>query len=186
MLNKRSVFIFYTILIFLSFKNTFALNTIAEQAILFDMETNSVIFEKNSEDLMSPSSMSKLMTIYYIFKKIESGEVSLQDKFKVSKKAWKKGGSRMFINLNSLVTIDDLLKGIIVQSGNDACIALAEGIAGTEEEFAILMTAKAKEIGTENTNFANSSGINNPDNYSTVRDILIMSKYLIEKLLSII
>jgi len=176
MLNKHLVFISYTlILIFLSFKNTFALNTIAEQAILFDMETNSVIFEKNSEDLMSPSSMSKLMTIYYIFKKIESGEVSLQDKFKVSKKAWKKGGSRMFINLNSLVTIDDLLKGIIVQSGNDACIAIAEGFSGSEELFAEELNDLAREIGLTNSNFKNSTGWPDPDHLMTSKDLLTLS-----------
>ena len=176
MLNKHSVFISYTlILIFLLFKNTFALNTIAEQAILFDMETNSVIFEKNSEDLMSPSSMSKLMTIYYIFKKIESGEVSLQDKFKVSKKAWKKGGSRMFIDLNSLVTIDDLLKGIIVQSGNDACIAIAEGFSGSEELFAEELNELAREIGLTNSNFKNSTGWPDPDHLMTSKDLLTLS-----------
>ena len=176
MLNKHSVFISYTlILIFLLFKNIFALNTIAEQAILFDMETNSVIFEKNSEDLMSPSSMSKLMTIYYIFKKIESGEVSLQDKFKVSKKAWKKGGSRMFIDLNSLVTIDDLLKGIIVQSGNDACIAIAEGFSGSEELFAEELNELAREIGLTNSNFKNSTGWPDPDHLMTSKDLLTLS-----------
>ena len=112
------------------------------------------------------------------FDLIKSGDLSLEDKFIISEKAWRlstAGYSSMFIMVGDEVTVENLLRGIIVASGNDACIALAEGIAGTEEEFAILMTMKAKELGMENTNFTNSSGINDPDNYSTVRDILVMS-----------
>ena len=103
----------------------FSLDTIAKQAILYDYETKTIIFEKNSEELMSPSSMSKIMTIYYVFKKIKDGDLKLTDKFKVSKKAWKKGGSKMFVNVNTMVSVEDLIRGIIVQSGNDACIALS-------------------------------------------------------------
>ena len=108
----------------------------------------------------------------------------MDEKFIISEKAWRlstSGYSSMFIMVGDQVSVENLLKGIIIASGNDACVALAEGIAGTEEEFAILMTAKAKEIGMDNTNFANSSGINSPENYSTVRDILKMSSYLIKK-----
>merc|ERR1711991_789207 len=139
--------IIYIQLIFFNFKFCFAIDTPAKQALLYDLETNTIIFEKNADDLMSPSSMSKVMTIYYLFKKIQDGEVSLDDKFKVSKKAWKKGGSRMFLNVNSFVTIEELIRGIIVQSGNDACITLAEGLSGSEEEFAEELNFLAKEIG---------------------------------------
>ena len=124
------------------------------------------------------------MTSIIAFDLIKSGDLALDDKFIISEKAWRlstAGYSSMFIMVGDEVSVENLLKGIIVASGNDACIALAEGIAGTEEEFAILMTSKAKELGMDNTNFANSSGINDPDNYSTVRDILIMSNYLIKE-----
>ena len=127
--------------------------------------------------------MTKIMTAIIAFDFLKSGDLNLNDKFIVSEKAWRlstSGYSSMFIMVNDEVSVEDLLRGIIVASGNDACIALAEGIAGTEEEFAVLMTSKAKELGMENSNFANSSGINHPDNYSTVRDILIMSNYLIK------
>jgi D-alanyl-D-alanine carboxypeptidase (penicillin-binding protein 5/6) len=123
------------------------------------------------------------MTSIIAFDLIKNGDLKLSDKFIVSENAWRlsqAGYSSMFIMVGDEITIENLLKGIIISSGNDACIALAEGIAGTEEEFAFLMTEKAKEIGMENTNFSNSSGINSPDNLSTVRDIMIMSKYLIK------
>ena len=127
--------------------------------------------------------MTKIMTSIIAFDLIKSGDLKLDEKFIISEKAWRlstSGYSSMFVMVGDEVSVENLLKGIIVASGNDACIALAEGIAGTEEEFAIMMTSKAKEIGMENTNFANSSGINDPDNYSTVRDIMIMSNYLIK------
>jgi D-alanyl-D-alanine carboxypeptidase (penicillin-binding protein 5/6) len=127
--------------------------------------------------------MTKIMTSIVAFDLIRSGNLSLDEKFLVSENAWRlssAGYSSMFIMIGDEVSVENLLKGIIVASGNDACVALAEGIAGTEEEFAIMMTAKAKEIGMENTNFANSSGINDVDNNSTVRDIMIMSNYLIK------
>ena len=128
--------------------------------------------------------MTKIMTAIVAFDLIKSGDLSLDDKFIVSEKAWRlstAGYSSMFIMVGDEVSVEDLLHGIIIASGNDACIALAEGIAGTEEEFAILMTGKAKELGMDSTNFSNSSGINDPDNYSTVRDILKMSNYLIKE-----
>ena len=123
------------------------------------------------------------MTSIIAFELIDNGELSMDDKFIISENAWRlsqSGYSSMFIMVGDEVSVENLLKGIIIVSGNDACVALAEGIAGSEEEFAVMMTAKAKEIGMENTNFSNSSGINDPDNYSTVRDILIMSEYLIK------
>jgi len=128
--------------------------------------------------------MTKIMTAIIAFDLIKSGDLNLDEKFLISEKAWRlstAGYSSMFIMVGDEVSVEDLLKGIIVASGNDACIALAEGIAGTEDEFAIMMTAKAKEIGMDNTNFANSSGINNTDNVSTVNDIMLMSNYLIKE-----
>ena len=153
-------------------------------AILQDFYSEEILYEKDPDRSIYPASMTKIMTSIVAFDLIKSGDLSLEDKFIVSEKAWRlstSGYSSMFIMVGDEVTVEDLLYGIIVASGNDACIALAEGIAGTEEEFAILMTAKAKELGMDNTNFSNSSGINDPDNYSTVRDILKMSHYLIRE-----
>ena len=153
-------------------------------AILQDYHSGEILYEKEPDISIYPASMTKIMTSLIAFDLIKSGDLKLDEKFIISEKAWRlstSGYSSMFIMVGDEVSVENLLRGIIIASGNDACVALAEGIAGTEEEFAILMTAKAKEIGTENTNFANSSGINNPDNYSTVRDILKMSKYLIDK-----
>ena len=155
----------------------------ARTAILQDYLSGEILYEKEPDISIYPASMTKIMTTIIAFDLIKSGDLSLSDKFIISEKAWRlstAGYSSMFIMVGDEVSVEDLLKGIIIASGNDACIALAEGIAGTEEEFAILMTMKAKEIGMENTNFANSSGINDPDNYSTVKDILKMSNYLIK------
>ncbi len=156
----------------------------ARTAILQDFLSGEILYEKEPDRSIYPASMTKIMTAIIAFDLIKSGDLSLKDEFIISERAWRlstAGYSSMFIMVGDNVSVEDLLKGIIVASGNDACIALAEGIAGTEEEFAILMTMKAKELGMENTNFANSSGINDPDNYSTVRDILIMSNYLIRE-----
>ena len=175
----------YILLSFLIFKFANAnLNIKARTAILQDYHSGEILYEKEADISIYPASMTKIMTAIIAFDLIKSGDLRLNEKFIISEKAWRlstAGYSSMFIMVGDEVTVEDLLKGIIIASGNDACIALAEGIAGTEDEFAILMTTKAKEIGMENTNFANSSGINNPDNYSTVRDILKMSKYLIKK-----
>ncbi len=171
MIILKIVFLFF----FFFSKLAYSLDTKAKHAILYDLESNTVIFEKNADDLMSPSSMSKLMTVYYVFKKIKDGEISLSDKFKVSKKAWKKRGSRMFLNLGSFVTIEDLLKGIIIQSGNDACITIAEGFSGSEENFANELNQMGKEIGLSNSNFTNSTGWPDPEHLMTTRDILKLS-----------
>ena len=156
----------------------------ARTAILQDYHSGEILFEKEPDISIYPASMTKIMTSIIAFDLIKSGDLNLSEKFIISERAWRlstSGYSSMFIMVGDQVSVENLLRGIIVASGNDACVALAEGIAGTEEEFAILMTMKAKEIGMENTNFANSSGINDPDNYSTVKDVLIMSKYLIEE-----
>ncbi len=175
------VLIFNLTLINNSFSN---IEIKARTAILQDFLSGEILFEKEADRSIYPASMTKIMTSIIAFDLIKSGDLSLDDKFIVSEKAWRlstAGYSSMFIMVGDEVSVKDLLYGIIVASGNDSCIALAEGIAGTEEEFAILMTTKAKEIGMDNTNFTNSSGINDPDNYSTVRDILKMSHYLIKE-----
>ena len=182
MARKFTIIIFLNLLIF---QNVYAnIDIKARTAILQDFLSGEILYEKEADAIIYPASMTKIMTSIIAFDLIKSGDLRLDEKFFISEKAWRlstSGYSSMFIMVNDEVSVENLLKGIIVASGNDACIALAEGIAGTEEEFAIMMTAKAKEIGMQNTNFANSSGINDPDNYSTVRDIMIMSNYLIKK-----
>ena len=180
-------FLFYLVLIFNFFIFNFTYANVeikARTAILQDFFSGEILYEKEPDRSIYPASMTKIMTSIIAFDLIKSGDLSLEEKFIISEKAWRlstSGYSSMFVMVGDEVSVEDLLKGIIVASGNDACIALAEGIAGTEEEFAMMMTSKAREIGMENTNFANSSGINDPDNYSTVRDILIMSNYLIKQ-----
>jgi len=179
-------FIRYIILIFsLIATNVNAeFNVKARSAILQDFHSGKILYEKEADASIYPASMTKIMTAIIAFDLIKSGDLNLDDKFIVSERAWRlstAGYSSMFIMVGDEVSVENLLRGIIVASGNDACVALAEGIAGTEEEFAIMMTAKAKEIGMENTNFSNSSGINDPNNYSTVRDVLKMSNYLIKE-----
>ena len=167
------------------FKIAFAnIDIKARTAILQDFLSGEILYEKDPDRSIYPASMTKIMTSIIAFDLIKSGDLNLDEKFIISEKAWRlstSGYSSMFVMVGDEVSVQDLLKGIIVASGNDACIALAEGIAGSEEEFAIMMTSKAKELGMKDTNFANSSGINDPDNYSTVRDILTMSRYLIKE-----
>ena len=156
----------------------------ARTAILQDYLSGEILYEKEPNRSIYPASMTKIMTSIIAFDLLKSGDLNLDEKFIISEKAWRlstSGYSSMFVMVGDEVSVENLLKGIIVASGNDACIALAEGIAGTEEEFAIMMTSKAQELGMFDTNFANSSGINDPDNYSTVKDIMIMSNYLIKE-----
>ena len=180
---KLKILTLLTLLISLSNANAaFEIN--ARTAILQDYLSGEILYEKDPDKSIYPASMTKIMTAIVTFDLLKSGDLDLDDKFIVSENAWRlssAGYSSMFIMVGDEVSVENLLKGIIVASGNDACVALAEGIAGTEEEFAILMTSKAKEIGMENTNFANASGINNTENVSTVRDIMLMSNYLIKK-----
>jgi len=180
----KKIFIINLTILFLSSYLNANIQIKARTAILQDFLSGEILYEKDPDRSIYPASMTKIMTSIIAFDLIKSGDLNLEDKFIISEKAWRlstAGYSSMFIMVGDEVTVENLLRGIIVASGNDACIALAEGIAGTEEEFAILMTMKAKELGMENTNFTNSSGINDPDNYSTVRDILIMSNYLIKE-----
>ena len=158
-------------------------NINARTGILIDYHSDKVLYELDPDATIYPASMTKIMTSIIAFDLIEKGKLSLDDEFVISENAWRlsqAGYSSMFIMVNDEVSVEDLLKGIIIASGNDACVALAEGIAGSEDNFAQMMTEKALEIGMTNTNFTNSSGINDPNNISTVRDIAIMSKYLIK------
>jgi D-alanyl-D-alanine carboxypeptidase (penicillin-binding protein 5/6) len=148
-----------------------AIDTTAKQAILLDYNTGTVMFEKNADDMAPPSSMSKMMTVYLLFERLKSGALKPDDTLLVSRKAWKMGGSKMFVRVDTRVAIDDLLHGIIVQSGNDACIVVAEGIAGTEESFADLMNKKAKELGLDHSKFANATGWPDPNDLMSVRDL---------------
>ena len=152
-------------------------------AILQDFLSGKILYEKDADINIYPASMTKIMTTIIAFELLKNGEITLDEKFVISEKAWRlsqSGYSSMFIMLNDAISVENLLKGIIIVSGNDACVALAEGISGSEEEFVVLMNEKAEEIGMDNTNFSNSSGIGDSNNYSTVRDILKMSNYLIK------
>ena len=158
-------------------------NLQARTGILIDYHSEEVLFELDPDSQIYPASMTKIMTAIVAFDLIKKNKLSLDDEFVVSENAWRlsqAGYSSMFIMINDQVSVEDLLKGIIIASGNDACVSLAEGIAGSEENFADMMNEKAGEIGMNSTNFTNSSGINDPDNVSTVRDIALMSKHLIQ------
>jgi len=169
------------LILFISFHTKlFAIDTKAEEAIVFDYSTNEILFEKNADNKTYPASMTKIMTIYVVFDRIINTDLSLDDKCTVSAKAYKMGGSRMFLEINSKVSIEDLLRGIIIQSGNDASIVIAECLSGTEEDFAALMNSYAKILNLTNTNFINSSGWPNENHFSTVRDIGILSNAIIK------
>jgi D-alanyl-D-alanine carboxypeptidase (penicillin-binding protein 5/6) len=161
----------------------FSIETTAKQAILIDFNSGDVLFKKNEDVKVSPASLTKIMTTIIAFDLIQRGELKLTEKFIVSEKAWKhskQGYSSMFIMPNDKITVENLLKGIIIASGVDACVALAEGIAGSEESFVMMMNEKSKSIGMKNTSFSNSSGLYSENNYSTVSDIALMSSYLIK------
>ena len=178
---KTKIFTLFLFFIFLS--HSWATPKLdVNTAILMDYNSGKILYELEPDLSIYPASMTKIMTSIIAFDLLQKGKIKLDDEVVVSENAWRMstaGFSSMFIMLNDKVTIEDLLKGIIIVSGNDACVALAEGIAGTESNFAEMMNEKAEELGLENTNFSNSSGIKDPDNYSTVKDIAIMSEYLI-------
>jgi len=168
--------------LFFNQKTFSEINIDARYIILQDHQSGKILYQKHADEKIYPASLTKIMTAIVTFDLIKKGETTLDEKITISEKAWRmaqSGYSSMFIMLNDKVSVEDLLKGIIIVSGNDACVALAEGLSGSEQDFAILMNEKAAEIGMENTNFNNSSGINDPENYSTVADILKMSRYLI-------
>ena len=182
-MKKILIYLFF-LLISVDFSKVQAnFNIKARTAILQDFLSGKILYEKDADRKIFPASMTKIMTTIIAFDLLKKNEIALDEKFIISENAWRlseSGYSSMFIMIGDEISVENLLRGIIVSSGNDACVALAEGIAGSEEEFAILMNEKSIEIGMTNTNFSNSSGINSPDNVSTVRDILIMSNYLIK------
>jgi D-alanyl-D-alanine carboxypeptidase (penicillin-binding protein 5/6) len=160
--------------------------TKARHAILLDAETGTVLFQKDADTRMPPASLAKLMTAAVVFDAIKSGKLSLDDEFVVSENAWRtgganSGGSTMFAKLNSSIRIEDLIRGMIIQSGNDACIVIAEGMAGTETTFADVMNAEARKIGLTNSHFRNSTGLPDPDQYVTARDLSKLALYIIEQ-----
>lgn len=159
--------------------------TKAKYAVLMDFESGTVLLNKNADERMEPASMSKLMTLAVVFTYIQQGKLSLDDEFFISENAWRtggaaSGGSTMFAELNSQIRVEDLIKSVIIQSGNDAAIALAEGIGGTESTFAKIANQLAKQIGLNNSNFVNATGLPDPDQYSTARDLATLARYLIQ------
>lgn len=155
------------------------LETSAKQAIVMDYDTGMVLYEKNADEQMPTSSMSKVMTIYMVFDALKKGAIKLDDTFSVSEQAWRMQGSKMFVDVNSQVSVEDLIRGVVIQSGNDATIVLAEGLSGSEISFANAMTKRAHELGMKNTNFVNASGWPDPQHYSTARDLAVLGKALI-------
>ena len=169
-------------LLFYILSNTISaarISTSAKYAIVIDYDTEAVLYDKDANKRIYPASMSKLMTLYILFEELAQGTIDLDTEFVVSKKAWKKGGSRMFVEAGSKVKIKDLLRGIIVQSGNDACIVIAEGISGSEDAFADLMNNRARELGLLNSNFKNSTGWPDDEHYMTSYDLALLSKKII-------
>jgi len=153
-----------------------AVETTAKQAILLDYTTGTVLFEKNADELMPPSSMTKMMTVYLLFERLAEGRLKLDDTFEVSEKAWRMGGSKMFVEVGKKVSVEDLIQGIVVQSGNDACVVVAEGLAGTEDAFATEMTQRAREIGMASSTFKNASGWPAEGHLVTARDLSILAR----------
>jgi D-alanyl-D-alanine carboxypeptidase (penicillin-binding protein 5/6) len=179
LLRKINFFVFaFT---FLLSCNANALETEAKQAVLMDFATGEILFDKNADERMGPSSMTKIMTAYVIFDGLKKGDFDMDTKFSVSKNAWKTGGSRSFVELNSQVALSDLIQGIIVQSGNDACVTVAEGYAGSVESFSEEMNEKAKEMGLKNSRFTNPHGLTDENHYSSARDLAIIAQQLIKK-----
>jgi len=160
-------------------------DTDAPTAILIEAKSGSILFEKNADELRAPSSMMKLMTAEVVFGALKKGEIRLTDEYKISEYAWRKGGapsgtSTMFAAINSKVSVDDLLHGALIQSGNDACIALAEGMSGTERDFAERMTKRARELGLTKSTFANANGLPDPGNKMTVRELGLLARHIIQ------
>ncbi len=166
--------------------NAYAVETKAKNAILMDYETGQYLYTKDHKKMVPPASMSKLMTVYMIFDKLKDGSLSLDDTFTVSENAWRKGGaasggSTMFLKIGQKVRVEDLIKGILIQSGNDACIVAAENISGTEEDFAAQMNIKAKRLGLNNSSFVNSTGLPDPEQKMSMEDLAILAKAIIDE-----
>ncbi|RVT95945.1 D-alanyl-D-alanine carboxypeptidase [Rhodovarius crocodyli] len=154
-------------------------DTLARQVLIIDFETDAVLLEKAADERMTPSSMSKLMTMYVVFDLLKQGRIRMDQTFTVSETAWRMGGSRMFVEVGSQVSIENLTRGVIIQSGNDACVVLAEGIAGSERQFVELMNQKARELGLTNSTFRNATGWPDPEHRMTCRDLARLAKRLI-------
>lgn len=164
--------------VFIVFPARAQIDTIAKQAIIVDADTGAILLEKAANDKMPTSSMSKVMTMYMVFEALKQEHLKLADSLLVSEKAWKTGmteGSRMFIQVGTNVKVEDLIRGVIVQSGNDASVALAEGVAGTEQAFVDAMNVRAKELGLANSHFMNADGMPDPEHYSTARDLAVLA-----------
>jgi serine-type D-Ala-D-Ala carboxypeptidase (penicillin-binding protein 5/6) len=155
------------------------LDTPARYALITEADTNTVLFAKNADQRMPPASMSKLMTAYVAFGMLKEGRITLGDEFPVSEKAWRLGGSKMFVGIGGRVKVDDLLRGMLVQSGNDACVVLAEGLAGSEDAFVELMNQKATQIGLKNSHFANVTGLPDPNEWMTAQDLTTLGLHII-------
>ena len=175
------IFIFSTFLLCIWSTVAQGFSTTARTALVVDNTTGEVLLSKDVDRPIPPASMSKLMTLWMVFESLEEGKIDLDDTFRVSRKAWKKGGSKMFLREGAYVTVENLIKGVIIQSGNDACIVLAEGIAGTEENFAELMTIRAKEIGLSNSNFTNSTGWPDPEHKMSSKDLVTLANKIREE-----
>ena len=173
---KRLIYLFCFLSVFVQ---VHAFSTKARYAFLMDATTGMVLYEKNAHKKMTPSSMSKLMTLYLTFERLKNGSMKLYDNIPVTTKAWKMTGSRMFLLPNTFVSVEDLIRGVSVQSGNDASVALAEGIAGGEGDFVALMNAKALELGLKNTHFANATGLPHRNHYMSAADIAHLSARII-------
>ena len=177
-------FLYAAVSLSLSAQANAAIDIKARQYLLMDFQTGTVLEAKNADTKMPPSSMAKLMTAYLVFEALKSGKLSLDDQLPVSRYAWQQGGaasggSTMFLDPNSKVKVEDLIRGMIIQSGNDACIVLAEGVSGSEEAFAQAMTAKAKEMGLTNSHFVNSTGLPDDQQYMSAKDLALLAKRII-------
>ena len=180
LLIKIIYFPLLIVLLNINFVTASKFSSKAKYATVIDLDTGAVLYSKNATSKIYPASMSKLMTLYILFEEIQNGSLSLDTKLNVSKKAWKKGGSKMFLEPGTEVTVSDILKGIIVQSGNDACIVVAENISGDEDSFADLMNEKAQELNLQYSNFTNSTGWPDENHYMTVSDLAILSAKIIK------
>ena len=183
MLFNKSFKIIFCILFFYS-TPVFSFDTNSEYAFLIDYKTDQILFEKNSNKKIFPASMSKLMTLYVLFDYLDKGVLNMDDEFIISENAWRKGGaisdsSTMFAEVSSYVSIENLIRGIVIQSGNDACIAIAEGISGSEDLFAIEMNFFTQKLGMKDSNFKNSTGLHHKEHYTSARDLVILAKALI-------
>jgi D-alanyl-D-alanine carboxypeptidase (penicillin-binding protein 5/6) len=156
------------------------IDTEARNALIVDMKTGTVLLDKNADERIPPASMSKMMTYYTVFGYLKEGKAKVDDLLPVSEKAWRTGGSKMFVPLGANVRIEDLLRGVIIQSGNDACIVLAEGLAGSEQAFVDQMNRKAQELGLTGSHFANVTGLPDPEHYMTTRDLATLARHIIE------